>query len=72
MILTLSFLTGSMPVSADDTVYRTATVERGTLEVEATAKILFTYNRIVPVIFESKYGGVRCRIRPAGGDLRPG
>ena len=59
LILTLSFLTGSMPVSADDTAYRTATVKRGTLEVEATAKIIFTHNRIVPVILESKYGTVK-------------
>ncbi|MDE7328040.1 MAG: hypothetical protein K2N63_17465 [Lachnospiraceae bacterium] len=56
LLLTGCVLAGSVPVSADDTTYRTTTVERGTLEVEATVQAVYSSTKLVPVFFNCKYG----------------
>lgn len=56
IVLLVSFLAGTVPVSADDITYQTMTVEKGTMAVESQMPIGFIYTSRMPVVFESEVG----------------
>lgn len=56
MVLLVSLLAGTVPVSADDTEYQTMTVTKGTMAVKSQMPAGFIYTGQVPVVFESECG----------------
>lgn len=54
--LTVCLLAGTVPVSADDSRYKTTTVEYGTMSVEAQVSVSCEYTEHTPIRFEYEYG----------------
>lgn len=56
MLLVVCLFAETMPVSADDSAYKTTTVEKGSIVVEAQMQAAYEYTKAVPVVFEAGCG----------------
>lgn len=57
--LAVCLLAGSAPVLADDSAYRTTTVERGTISVEAQANVSYEYTARTAIRYETDCGSAK-------------